>query len=43
MKYFVVSGTTVDCLMGVAKGKTQISFIHYLWLTVLGYDTLKEK
>ena len=37
--YYVKSGTKVDCIMGVAKGKTQISYIKYLVLTFLGFDT----
>ncbi len=43
MKFFVKSGTKVECLMGVAKGKTQINFIYYLLLTLLGYDTFTKK
>ena len=42
MKYFVKSGTTVECLMGVAKNKTQVNFLYYLWLTLSGFDTFKE-
>jgi len=43
MRYFVKSGSKIDCLMGVAKEKTQINLLYYLWLTLLGYSTFAEK
>jgi len=43
MKYFVKSGTKIDCLMGVAKEKTEISLLYYLWLKILGYSVFVER
>lgn len=42
MKYYVRSGWKVDCLMGCAKGKTEVSFLYYLWLKFLGYSVFKQ-
>lgn len=42
-KYYVRSGTKIECLMGVAKNKTEVGFIYYWILKILGFDVFVEK
>jgi len=42
-KYYVLRGTKVECLMGVAKEKYPIGLIRYYWLTLNGFATGRLK
>jgi len=43
MRYFVKSGSKVDCLMGCAKEETEISWFYYIWLKIFGYCVFKRR
>ena len=42
-KYYVKSDNKAMCLLGSARGKTEVSLIYYLWLKIIGFDVFKEK
>ena len=41
-KYYVLTGSKVECWLGSAKNKKYINYLQYLYYTYCGYSSGKE-
>ena len=42
-KYYILTGTKVECYLGGAKKRKYINYFKYLWYKLNGYSVGKEQ